>query len=135
MDNKRLRQKIRGCLLEFMTQRDLDGVEDFADALFKDVGVDIEFSRHFTDRLNDPRNGKDIESKELMDLFAKTYVKYGQKIPNYRKGTEAVINDLNTNINIPFALNWDKQAEQYVMVSKTIMRKKNFHTQGMKLKV
>ena len=135
MERTQLRQKIRSCLLEYMTQRDLDGVEDYADDLFKDVGVDIEFSRHFVDRLNDPRNGKEIESQELIDLFTKTYRKYGQKIPNYRRGTEAVINDLNTNINIPFGMNYNSQTKQYELISKTVMRKKNFHTPNMKLKV
>ena len=135
MNHAELRKEIRSHLMERMSQRDLDQVEDYADDMFRNVGVDIEFTNHFIDRLNDPRNGKEIESQELMDLFTKTYRKYGQKIPNFRKGTEAVINDLNTNINIPFALVYNNAAKIYELVSKTIMRKKNFNTPGMKLKV
>lgn len=129
-----LRNVVRGCLMEFMTRRDLQGVEDYADDLFRDVGVDIEFSSHFVDRLNDPRNGKEIESAELVDLFTKTYRKYGQKIPNFRQGTEAVIIDFNSNINIPFALKKTGKG-QYELVNQTIMRKKNFTSPDMKLKV
>ena len=68
-------------------------------------------------------------------LFQKTYNKYGQKIPNWRKGTEAVITDFNSNINIPFVLNWNKKNNEFELVSKTVMRKKNFQTSNMKLKV
>jgi len=85
MDLEHLRHTVRGYLMEFMTQKDLNQVEDYADDLFRDVGVDIEFTHHFVDRLNDPRNGKEIESQELVDLFTKTYRKYGQKIPNFKK--------------------------------------------------
>ena len=40
-------------------------VEDYADRLFKELGLDVEFSRHFRDRLNDPRNAKPISAAEL----------------------------------------------------------------------
>ena len=133
-----IRKIVRETLIkEFVSSRELDRVEDFADNLFNPVGVDIEFTDHFMDRLNDPRNIVDIESVELKDLFSKLYTKYGEKIPNLRRGTVAVINDVNSNINIPFALNWDKKNKKFDMVHTTVMRTKNFKTgRGqMKLKV
>jgi len=58
----------------------------------------------------------------------------GRRFQILKKGTEAVIIDLNSNINIPFALNKTGKG-QYELVNQTIMRKKNFHTPDMKLKV
>jgi len=137
MKESEVRNIVREILKEFVSSVELDKVEDYADDLFNPLGVDIEFTDHFIDRLNDPRNIVDIESYELKDLFSKLYTKYGEKIPNLRRGTEAVINDVNSNINIPFALNWDKKNKKFDMVHTTVMRTKNFKTgRGqMKLKV
>jgi hypothetical protein len=135
MNESEVRKIVRGILSEYMTRGELGSVEDFADDLFNNVGIDVEFSSHFLDRLNDPRNGQEIEPEELESLFQKTYNKYGQKLPNWRKGTEAVITDFNSNINIPFVLNWNKMNKEFELVNKTIMRKKNFQTSNMKLKV
>jgi len=137
MNHNKLRLLIREILEERMSLDDLNKVEDYADDLFNPIGIDVEFTRHFLDRLNDPRNIVDIESYELKNLFKKLYLKYGEKIPNLRRGTEAVINDINSNINIPFVLIWNKKRKEFEMINKTIMRKKNFKTgRGqMKLKV
>ena len=37
---------------------DLDQVEKYADRLFASLGIDVEFTRHFLDRVNDQRNIK-----------------------------------------------------------------------------
>lgn len=39
---------------------------------------------------------------------------------------QAVMKDLETDINIPFVLNWN--GEELELVAKTVMRKKNFTT-------
>ena len=51
------------------------------------VGIDVEFTRHFLDRVNDERNKKPI-STELIGLFKKTYKKHGKKIPKLDPDTE-----------------------------------------------
>ena len=43
-----------------ITKRDITELEKYADRLFKPVGIDVEFTRHFIDRANDARNKKDI---------------------------------------------------------------------------
>ena len=43
-----------------ISKTDLDNVEKYADRLYKAVGVDVEFTRHFLDRVNDARNKKQI---------------------------------------------------------------------------
>ena len=43
---------------KFITKTDLDQIEKYADKLFAKVGIDVEFTRHFLDRVNDERNRK-----------------------------------------------------------------------------
>ncbi len=120
---------------EDISQRDLDGVEKFADRLFAKVGIDVEFTRHFLDRVNDERNKKQITTAELTRLFKQTYNKHGKKIPQLGPDAEAVISDMKTDINMPFVLNWDKQTQEFELVAKTVMRKKGFATSNQKLSV
>lgn len=121
-------------LFEFVSHRDLDSVERYADKLFRVIGVDIEFTKHFFDRVNDARNGKDISSSELIDLFRRTYNQYGNEISSMKDEIEAVIYDTKSDINIPFVINIDDKG-QLDLVSKTIMRKKDFKTYTKKLNV
>jgi hypothetical protein len=133
MENK-IRKIIRQTLLEYVTSRDLKAVEDNADALFSDVGVDIDFSDHFIDRVNDPRNGKEIEPVELNSLFVKTRNKYGDYIKNMPLDSEKVIKDVQTDINIPLVAA-DKTKAGKIVRAKTIMRKKDFLSKIPILKV
>lgn len=117
----------------FITKSDLDQVEKYADKLFAKVGIDVEFTRHFLDRVNDERNKKQITSAELTRLFKQTFSKHGKKIPSMGPDAEAVIKDMKTDINMPFVLNY-KNGE-LELVAKTIMRKKNFKTPNPELAV
>ena len=64
----------------FVTASDLNQVEKYADRLFAKVGVDVEFTRHFVDRVNDERNKKQISVAELVRIFNKVYQKFGKAI-------------------------------------------------------
>ena len=114
-----------------ITKSDLDQVEKFADRLFAKVGIDVEFTRHFMDRVNDARNKKDITPSELTRLFKQSYSKYGKKIAQLGPDAEAVINDMKTNINVPFVL--ILKGNELELVARTVMRKKDFKTSGPKL--
>ena len=63
-----------------ISKSDLDGVEKYADRLYKAVGIDVEFTRHFLDRVNDTRNKRQITVAELIRMFKQSYKKYGKKI-------------------------------------------------------
>ena len=121
-------------LLEFVSRKDLDQVEKYADRLFAAVGIDVEFTRHFLDRVNDERNKKPISTAELIRLFRLSYKKYGKKIPQMGAKAQAVIHDMETDINMPFVLNIDRSG-MLDLVAKTVMRKKNFKTSNPKLEV
>jgi len=113
---------------EEFTQEQMSLVEDYADKLFSELGLDVEFSKHFRERLNDPRNQKPITAAELIGLFKRTYQKSGRRISEMPPSAEAVIKDMRTDINTPFIIEYDRKNGELDLVLKTIMRKKNFMT-------
>lgn len=116
-----------------ITQPMLDKLESYLDQLFALLGMDVEFTRHFLDRVNDPRNKEQITLKELAILFKDAYNKYGKKIAQMGPDAEAVIKDMRSDINVPFALDWDSRNQELDLIAKTVMRKKNFHTSNTEL--
>ena len=120
---------------KFITKSDLAQIEKYADKLFAKVKVDVEFTRHFLDRVNDERNKKQITPAELTRLFKQTYNKHGKKIPQLGPDAEAVIKDMQTDINMPFVLKYDKANGEFDLVAKTIMRKKDFKTPNRQIRV
>jgi hypothetical protein len=122
-------------ITEEITKVDLATVERFADKIFAKVGIDVEFTRHFLERVNDKRNGKDITVAELTRLFKQAYKKHGKKIAKMGDDAEAVLHDAQTDINLPFVLNYDPNMDEFDLVAKTVMRKKDFKTNDPKLKV
>ena len=120
---------------EEVTQSQLNDIEKYADRLFKAVNVDVNFPRHFVDRVNDKRNKKPISTSELTRLFKQTYKKHGKKIPKMGDDAQAVIHDMQTDINMPFVLTYDDRNKELDLVAKTIMRKQNFKTPNQKLTI
>ena len=107
---------------------DIKNLEKFADRIFGQVGIDVEFTRHFLDRVNDERNGEPIVPAELTRLFKQEHKRWGKPIAQMGPDSEAVMRDLQTNINMPFALVWDNNNNELDLIAKTIMRKDNFTT-------
>lgn len=113
----------------------MEMVEEYADKLFGELGLDVEFSKHFKDRLNDPRNSKPITSAELIGLFKRAYQKSGKKIADMPPNAEAVLKDMRTDINTPFVIEYDRRRGELDLVLKTIMRKKDFTTPNEVIKI
>ena len=111
---------------EPLTQADLNLVEAYLDRVFSGLGMDVSFTRHFLDRVNDPRNKKQITKKELAQLFAKEYERYGKTLARLGPDQEALLTDLSSSINTPVALRWNRQKQTLEMVAKTVMRKPGF---------
>jgi hypothetical protein len=111
-----------------ITKSDLDQIEKYADKLFAKVGIDVNFTRHFLDRVNDERNKKQITTAELTRLFKQSYAKHGKKISNMNPDAEAVLKDMKTDVNMPFVLKYDPKNQEIDLVAKTVMRKKGFKT-------
>lgn len=108
-----------------VTREQLKLIEKFADKIFAKVGIDVEFTRHFFERINDERNKKQITGVELVDLFAKLYKKHGRRVAKFGPDVEAIVKDMMTDINMPFVLKQGRNG-MLELVAKTIMRKKNF---------
>jgi hypothetical protein len=116
-----------------ITKAQLDALENVVDRVFANIGIDVEFTRHFLDRVNDERNRKQITIRELGELFAKEYKRWGREIAKMPVDTQAVMKDLSSELNIPFVLNPDGKEKD--LVAKTVMRKKNFRTPNKELPV
>lgn len=108
-----------------ISKSDIKELEKFADELLDKYNIDIEFTKHFGERMSDERNTPCITIKELKDFFRKVYANQGAKIKGNR-GIEAVIKDLQRSLNMPVVIDMNKGEVEVTF--KTIMRKKNFAT-------
>ena len=118
--------RLRGqSVVERLKQSDVEGLEKFADRLLKKYKIDIEFTKHFVDRLNDPRNEPEIKVAELQRLFKKIKKNKGIGILS-SPDIEAVLKDMETNLNLPVVIK--KKGNEFEVTNKTIMRKPNFKT-------
>ena len=111
---------------EDYTQKDVNDLEKFADRILAKYGIDVEFTRHFVERLNDPRNSPEIKVSELQRFFKKIQRNKGKNIRN-NPDVEAVLKDMSTNLNLPVVIK-TKGDDSFEVTNKTIMRKKDFRT-------
>lgn len=119
-----------------ITKQELMTLEKMLDKLFAAIGIDVDLgSKHFFERLNDPRNKEQITLDELRALFVKTYSRYKNTLSTAKVDWEAVLKDINTNVNVPFVIKYDAKNKELDLVGKTIMRKPNFSTPNKVLTV
>jgi len=130
------RKDINEAFSEMMEQKsscDLVGIkqikefEKVVDKLFEKFGIDFQFTKHFADRMGDERNDPCITLKELADFIKKIYKNQGKSLKGVA-GAEAVVRDLQRDLNIPVVVKYDQKNDEFDVVMKTIMRKKNFKT-------
>ena len=118
---------------EAISKVQLGIIEKSLDKLFGKLDIDVEFSSHFLDRLNDARNGKQITVSELVNIYHSLYDKHGVKLSKDPKDVEDLVKSFSTDINIPVAL--VHKRGKLEMVAKTIMRKKGFKSSSPVLAV
>lgn len=124
---KKGNKMVPNCVAEEVSQKQLNDLEKFADRILKKFDVDIEFTRHFRDRMNDPRNSPAITVNELQRVFKKIAKRKAKNI-RQNPDSEAVIKDLQTDLNLPVVINYDRKNDEFEVINKTIMRKKDFRT-------
>lgn len=112
---------------EEVTQKQIKDLEVFADRLLNKFGIDVEFTRHFADRMNDTRNNPAISVAELQQLFKKIAKVKGKNLKQ-NADTEVVLKDMQKDLNLPVVINYKRDSDEFEVVNKTIMRKKNFAT-------
>ena len=126
-DGKKIRKWLDSVELisENITQQQLKDLEKFGDRLLKKFDINIGFTRHFVDRINDKRNNPEIKVSEIQRLFKKIAKNKGKDIKKHGDA-EAVLKDMQSDLNLPVAVNY--RNGEFQVVNKTIMRKKEFKT-------
>lgn len=111
--------------------------EKFVDRMFEKFGVDFDFTKHFRERMSDTRNNPCIDIKELANMIQKIYrQKTAGKSPlSKHADSEVVLKDIQSDLNMPIAIEYDRKKDEIRVVAKTIMRKKNFRTPNPVVKV
>ena len=112
-------------LVEKVSQSQINDLERFADKLLSKYNIDIEFTKHFVDRVNDARNTPEIKIAELQKFFKKIHKAKGNKIKS-TGDMQAVLKDIEKDLNIPAVL--QDKGKDFEVKFKTIMRKKDFKT-------
>lgn len=110
-----------------ITKEMMDKFETFVDRMFKKFNIDFDFTRHFRERMSDERNNPCIDPRELASIIKKIYDRQAKSIKAVA-GAEAVIKDLQSDLNIPIAVEYNRKKDEFRVAMKTIMRKKNFRT-------
>lgn len=118
-----------------ISKMQLSVIEKSLDKLFNKLGLDVEFSGHFLERLNDSRNGEPITISELINVYNSLYDKFGIKLSKTDSEIEEVVKSISTMINIPLNINFNKKSKKIELMAKTIMRKQDFKTPSPVLKV
>jgi hypothetical protein len=116
-------------LLE-MSDQDLRDAEYVIEWLFKDLKIDVVWSNHFKQRVTDRE--QNVTKAELVTMFQKLKAKYGDLLKQAQHNHEhfvAVLTDISTDLNVPFAIHFDNDTPKYKLHGITIMRKKGaqFH--------
>ena len=121
------KQHLQEAQCDLVGMKQIKQFEKIVDQLFKKFDIDFNFTRHFADRMSDERNTPCITMKELADFIKKIYAKQGKSLKGVA-GAEAVVKDIQKDLNIPVAVTYDQRKDEFDVVMKTIMRKKNFKT-------
>jgi len=112
---------------DLVSRKHIQAFEKFVDRMFEKYKIDFEFTRHFGERLGDDRNDPCIKMAEVASLIKKIYAKQGRPLKS-QKNAEVVIKDMQSDLNMPIVVKYDPRNDEFDVVAKTIMRKKNFKT-------
>ena len=101
---------------------EIKSLESYLDRIFAIIDVDVDFTKHFKDRLR----GRESELKQqtIKDSFNKLLKKYKERIVK-SPDVNAILQDMSNNINVPFVVTKLKDGT-YEMDTLTIMKKKGF---------
>lgn len=121
-------------LFELQSPKEVVQLEQILDKLFASLGLNVEFTRHFTERLLGRES--DVTIREVATSFDKLRKKYKQRLLSAKKKGhyEAILKDFSSELNIVLGIDGDE------LNAITIMRKNpnKFHSNsrgGDELKV
>jgi len=125
-------------LFELQSNAEVQELENQLDQLMRSVGLDVEFTQHFVERLL----GRDrsVSKEEIIDAFRKLKAKYKKRLLSAKKhpGYEAILKDFDNDLNVVFAIQNDVPEPNLVNI--TMMQKdpntfRVNHSGGEELKV
>jgi tRNA nucleotidyltransferase/poly(A) polymerase len=119
------KQLLNEGIINEMPMADLQKIDKFADKQLNPVDT-VLTGKHFFDRLNDPRNGKEVSNAELIGFFKRLGKEKKDFLSFLNQYNQIVVKDNRTKLNIPFM----KQANK--LIAKTIMRKDDFKSSDAK---
>lgn len=107
----------RGPLVELKSPDEVSVLQHSLDTLFKSLGIHVEFTQHFIERLMGRESRVTI--KEIMSSFQKMKAKYFRQLQAAKNEHElsAVVKDFSRDLNIVFSLKGNE------MDAITIMKK------------
>ena len=115
-----------------MTADQIAELERFADSEFEKYDLDVEFTRHFIERLTDARGGRNapLTFTDVKKLFSKMANQRGDEIANYAMdgGEGGIMKDKETSVNSPFGIKYNRATREYELVMVTVMRHPNFRS-------
>lgn len=131
-------------LFELKSSTEVKELEAQLDKMFSTLGLDVEFSRHFIERLLGRE--KKVTKEEIVTAFSELKRKYKNKLKSAKKKEdyEAILQDLSHSLNIVFSIEPNKDKKDgdpsHDLVNITIKQKdpEEFHANvkgGEKLKV
>lgn len=104
-------------LFELQTPTEIQTLEQHLDQLMAPVGLDVEFSRHFVERLLGREQRVTVE--EIIDAFTKLKQKYKQRLKSAKNkpGYEAILKDFDSDLNIVFGIRADEPIPDLVNIT------------------
>lgn len=111
----------RGPVMELHSPAELNLLHNKLQEIFKDLGLNVQFSQHFVERLLG-REQK-VQAREIVSAFGKLKTKYRAKLEQAKEtgDFEGIIKDFGRELNIVFAID-DPNLEAI-----TVMRKDPHH--------
>ena len=76
-----------------------------------------------------------IKLRQILKEYISTGQKFGKHISTLPDGVNVLFKDMQTDINVPVVLRYDNKNKEIDMISKTVMRKKNFKSSTKKYSV
>lgn len=106
-------------LQEFLSESNTSIADHYTQVLnarYKQFDLPVKITKHFIDRMHDPRNRETITAAEVADFFAKLIKKRHDFFQNLPDGEVVHVVDLESDVNVPIA------KIDGVLVAKTVMR-------------
>lgn len=127
-----------------MSEEAIDDTSREIKRMFSPLGININFSKHFGDRIVDDAVDEkgtkrdNITVTELLDTFKSLKDHYKDIFgaahnfdDEVKRGEfQGVILDVVRKINVPFVLEFDKSKGRFILTCKTIMKKENFQAKS-----